>query len=87
MASDFDSIVAEAQAMVQDGFGPEKVADWLKGRNLTVIEAIKVLRSCCRLSLGEAKSVVIGHPSWESEAEAGDALHDEIISTLERDKT
>lgn len=54
----------------------------MKEHGLTILEAIKTARELFGVSLGEAKLLVSSHPDWRQTAEAGAALHEEIIQAL-----
>jgi cyclic pyranopterin phosphate synthase len=49
---------------------------------VTIIDAIKAVRSLYRIDLGEAKRLVTSHPDWASETAAGDELHQVLEDTF-----
>ena len=58
----------------------------LRAGGATPVDAIKAICVTQRIGLGEAKRVFGGSAAWAREVNAGNALHEEIVSALEKEK-
>ena len=52
----------------------------LKKNGSNLIESIKLVRTRCGLSLGEAKRAVTSHPLWRKEVERNEPLHETLLA-------
>ena len=82
-----DKLVRNASIKVADGATAGEIAAWLYDCNVSVIDAIKVVRQVFTMPLGEAKQVVTNDPRWASLAEANEDLHKEFIEVAESSST
>jgi hypothetical protein len=64
----------------------EEALALLRANGATPAEVIRALHVTQGMSLGEAKQVFSQSASWKKEVLAGDALHGEIVSALDKDK-
>ena len=71
--------------LVAQGATVEAALSQLRVEGATPVEAIKAIREVQGISLGEAKQIFSQSPAWSKEVLAGNALHDEVISLLERE--
>jgi hypothetical protein len=60
------------------GASESEVVAMLHDEGVFIVEAMWILLHSAGLSLRDAKNLVACHPAWQREAEAGEALHDEL---------
>jgi ribosomal protein L7/L12 len=69
----------ELVGLHRDGKSSGEILTAMKERGLTITEAIKASMQLFGIGLGEAKSLVASHPSWNRTAEAAKPFQDELI--------
>ncbi len=68
----------ELVSLHQDGRSKGEILTAMKEQGLTITEAIKASMRLFGIGLGEAKSLVSSHPSWNQTAEAAEPFHNDL---------
>lgn len=68
-------IVAEK---IVSGETQSTILTYLKDQNVSIIEAVKIVRSEYKINLGDAKQIVTAHPAWREVVEQNEILHDAL---------
>jgi|tagenome__1003787_1003787.scaffolds.fasta_scaffold16728245_1 ribosomal protein L7/L12 len=76
-------IVAHAEDLWRASHESEPLLRFLRDRGLSKIDSIKIIRSICRISLGDAKRIVSYSPVWQDTLESTVALQDEALAALD----
>lgn len=82
MSATIERITEECRALAEERGAERAVVDRLAELDVDILDAIKVVRRVCGVSLGEAKRLVTSHPKWRAAAESAQTLHDEFEETL-----
>ena len=61
------------------GQGSDEVLTAMKHQGLTGAEAIKAVMQLFGIGLGDAKTLVTSHPSWQAESQATGPFQDDLI--------
>ena len=72
----------ELVGLHRDGRSSDEILIVMKERGLTIAEAIKTSMRLFGIGLGEAKSLVSSHPSWNQAAEAAKPFQDGLIEAF-----
>ena len=70
------------QSLQQDGSSTDEILRAMRDRGLTIIQAIKASMQLFGIGLGDAKSLVSSHPSWNQTAEAARPFQDDLIKAF-----
>lgn len=84
MTSEGSRIVEETRASLEAGAALDQVASSLRARGLTILEAIKVLRSAAGIGLEEAKAAIAENPSWRDVVSASESLQADAESVARK---
>jgi len=76
-------IVTHAEHLWRASHESEPVLRFLCDRGVSKIDSIKIMRSLCKISLGDAKKLVTYSPVWQDTLEATVALQDEALAALD----
>ncbi len=68
---------------LQAGITLDEVIAYLSGQDISILDAIKIVRNVCGMPLGDAKQVVSCHATWRSIVKANEALHDESEAAIQ----
>ena len=68
--------------LYHDGKSSDEILTAMKERGLTITEAIKASMQLFGIGLGDAKSLVVSHPSWKPTAEAARPFQDDLFWTF-----
>jgi ribosomal protein L7/L12 len=71
----------------RDGRSSDEILMVMKEQGLQITEAIKTSMRVFGMGLGDAKSLVISHPSWHQMAEAAKPFLDDFIEAFRRQDT
>ncbi|MBN8470715.1 hypothetical protein JYJ95_29775 [Corallococcus exiguus] len=83
---DYDTVIDSLRPAVQRGLSREDAVVALHDAGLTIIYGIKGISQLYGLSIGDAKSVVAGHPVWRGIVKAAEPLHQELEDYAEKMK-
>jgi ribosomal protein L7/L12 len=72
----------EFQSLKEGGSSTDEILRAMKDRGLTIIQAIKASMQLFGIGLGDAKSLVSCHPSWNPTAEAAQPFQDDLIKAF-----
>jgi ribosomal protein L7/L12 len=72
----------ELAGLHRDGRSSGEILTAMKKRGLTITEAIKASMQLFGLGLGDAKTLVASHPSWNQIAEAAKPFQDDLIQAF-----
>ena len=72
----------ELVGLHRDGRSSAEILTVMKERGLTITEAIKASMQLFGIGLGDAKSLVSSHPSWNQTAEAAKPFQDDLIQAF-----
>ena len=78
MTSDFDEFLG----LQRGGSSRDEILTSMKDRCLTIAQAIKASMQLFGVGLGDAKSIVASHPSWNETAEAAKPFQDDLIQAF-----
>ncbi len=67
---------------IADGTDQTTILRELRDEKVSIIDAIKIVRSAYGVSLGEAKQIVTSDPAWRDIAEQNEPLHDALVESL-----
>ena len=79
----YTSLLANSMA---NGASLEEALAGLRARGATPVEVIRAIRDIQGVGLGEAKQIFGRSAAWARENLAADALHEEIICALAKEK-
>jgi len=82
MAS-LDDLCHIAREKIERGADSCEILYWLKQLDVSIIDAIKIVRKVFAIPLGEAKEVVSSHSAWSSTAEGAETLHEIFIEAID----
>jgi hypothetical protein len=77
----------ELVGLYRDGKSSDEILVVMKERGLTITEAIKASMQLFGIGLGDAKSLVTSHSSWNQTAAAAKPFQDELIEAFRRPDT
>lgn len=77
-----EEIKAKCQKEIKGGKSHDEIIELLHDSGLTITESMKVVMELFKISLGEAKIVVAGHPVWSNVVEAAKPLHNDLITKM-----
>ena len=72
----------ELVGLHRDGKSSDEILTAMKERGLTITEAIKASMQLFGIRLGDAKSLVAAHPSWNRTAVAAKPFQDDLIQAF-----
>jgi phage terminase large subunit-like protein len=78
-----EEVKAKCQREVRDGKSSEDIIESLHASGLTITESMKIIMELFKISLGEAKMMVTGHPAWNNVVNAASPLHDDLIRKID----
>jgi hypothetical protein len=78
-----DKIKKRCQKEVRNGKNKEEIIEFLHISGLTITESMKIIKDIYKISLGEAKAMVAGHPIWNNVVDAAKPLQNDLISSIE----
>lgn len=78
MRSNHQKLVADAQGKVLQGISADEIIKYLQHQDISIIDAIKVVREVYGISLGESKRLVTSNSAWGKVVEAARPLHDDL---------
>lgn len=55
-----------AKMKKSEGLGRDGVLSFLKERDVTLIEAVKIIRSIYKVDISQARGYLYNHPQWKS---------------------
>ena len=76
-------VVAEAKRRRQDGEDLESVLAFLRSSQISIIDAVKIVREVEACGLGEAKDSVHHSAAWSDLTAPQERAHESIVSDLE----
>ena len=68
---------------LQAGVTLDEIIAYLSGQNVSILDAIKIVRNVGGVSLGDAKQMVSCHAAWRSIVKANEMLHDESEAAVQ----
>ena len=68
---------------LQAGVILDEVIAYLSGQDISILNAIKIVRNAGKMPLGDAKQAVSCHAAWRSIVQANEALHDESEAAVQ----
>ncbi len=80
-----DAAVAQYERRMGEGLGQDAMITDLRNQGFSILDTIKVVRSVCDVSLGEAKEVVARHAAWDVEARRMAAFADAMEAELAKE--
>lgn len=83
MFSDTTHLEKVCEHKLQAGVTLDEVIAYLSAQNVSILDAIKIVRNVGGMPLGEAKQVVSCHAAWRSIVKANEALHDESEAAIQ----
>jgi hypothetical protein len=76
------SILGDLLALQRDGRSQNEILAAMKGHGLTISQAIKISMELFDVGLGEAKSIVVSHPSWSQTAQAAEPFQEALVQAF-----
>jgi hypothetical protein len=77
MFTDTKRLENECASKLQAGATLDEVITYLHAQDISILDAIKIIRYVGCLSLGDAKRIVSCHSVWQPIVQSNQALHDE----------
>lgn len=78
-----EEVKAKCQREVRDGRSKKEIIELLHDSGLTITESMKIIMDLYKISLGEAKMIVVSHPAWKNVVHAASPLHKDLIRKIE----
>jgi ribosomal protein L7/L12 len=80
-----DHLAAAYRQRLAAGLSQDDLIAELHVRGFSTIDAIKIVRQACAVSLSDAKEYVHGHAAWHTEAQRAAAFHEALLAALEQE--
>ncbi|NET37576.1 MAG: hypothetical protein F6K19_37085 [Cyanothece sp. SIO1E1] len=77
-----DKLIRLCELEIKKGTELQTILCYLKALDISIIEAIKVIRKSKKINLGEAKSLVSSNKCWSEETEKLMQLNDDVLKRL-----
>ena len=83
MFTDTTHLEKVCEHKLQAGVTLDEVIAYLSAQDVSILDAIKIVRNVGGVPLGDAKQLVSCHAAWRSMVQANEALHDESEAAVQ----
>lgn len=84
MNRSYEELEGTAKRLIDQGMSDQELVSRLHDLGASILDSMKIIRSVRRISLGVAKEIVTGHPVWQQDVSAAEALHDEAEEAVKQ---